>query len=470
MESIYVREIIEATEGQLFTAGLELDIDRFKAKGVSTDSRTILPGEIFIALMGERFDGHKFVAQALKKGASVALVSSEWANRHANEEALPRPLIAVPDTLKALQELAGCYRRKFSVTLIGITGTNGKTTTKDMVAEVLSAGFRTMKTEGNFNNHIGVPLTLFRLSSKDHMAVVEMGMSGPGEIRRSAEIALPQHGLITNIGPAHLQQLKSLEAITKAKFELLEMLPQEGRAFLNADDERLMAQKVIPPSQVVTFGMKQGADYRVTETGVDQELQQHFQVEGLGEFQIPTLGQHNVSNALAAIAVGMELDMPVSSVREALCRFSPSPMRMERIKLGEIIILNDAYNANPASMRAAIQVLVGLKSGGRKIAVLGDMLELGHQAPHAHLELGQFVAASSIDRLIAVGKLAESIAQGALQEGFDSQMIDLCLDAGQAARRLKGILQPGDVVLLKASRAMSLEEILPPLCSPSSKG
>jgi UDP-N-acetylmuramyl pentapeptide synthase len=264
--------------------------------------------------------------------------------------------------------------------------------------------------------------------------------------------------------------LGSLEAITKAKFELLEVLPQEGRAFLNADDERLMAQKVIPPSQVVTFGIKQGADYRATGTRVDQELQQCFQVEGLGEFQIPTLGQHNVTNALAAIAVGRELGLAVPSIREALNSFSPSPMRMERVKFGEVIILNDAYNANPASMRAAIQVLVGLKSGGRKIAVLGDMLELGHQAPQAHLELGQFVAASSIDRLIAVGKLAEGIVQGALQEGFDSRMVDLCLDAGQAARRLKGMFQPGDVVLLKASRAMRLEEILPLISSPSSKG
>lgn len=470
MESIYVREIVEATEGQLFTAGLEIDLDRFRTKGISTDSRTILPGEIFLALLGERFDGHKFVVQAFKKGASAAVVSLEWANRHANRETSPGPLIAVPDPLKALQELAGHYRRKFSVTVIGITGTNGKTTTKDMVAAILSVGFRTMKTEGNFNNHIGVPLTLFRLSSKDQMAVVEMGMSGPGEIRRSAEIALPLHGLITNIGPAHLQQLRSLEAITKAKFELLEMLPQEGRAFLNADDERLMAQKVILRSQVVTFGMGLGADYRATGMSVDQGLQVRFQVDGLGEFQIPTLGQHNVSNALAAIAVGRELGLPVSSIRKALCRFSPSPMRMERIMLGEVIILNDAYNANPASMRAAIQVLIELKSGGQKIAVLGDMLELGHQASQAHLELGQFVATSSIDRLIAVGKLAEGIAQGALQEGFDTRMVDLCLNAGQAARHLKDMLQPGDVVLLKASRAMHLEEILPLLSSPSSKG
>lgn len=466
MESMDVREIIEATGGQIFSAGVKADLNRSRIKGVSIDSRSIIPGEVFFAIRGQRYDGHAFVDQALERGGAAAVVSRDWASR-TSQTKLSAPLIAVSDPIRALQDLAGYYRRKFPVTLIGITGTNGKTTTKDMVAAVLSVSFPTMKTEGNFNNHIGVPLTLFRLSSKDQMAVVEMGMSGPGEIRRSAQISLPRLGLVTNIGPAHLQQLKSLEEITKAKFELLEMLPPEGRVFLNYDDKRLMAQSVIPRSRVVTFGMGEDADYRAIGVRICDGLRTDFQVGGLGEFQINALGRHNVYNALAAIAVGNELGLSVPLIRQALGRFSPSSMRMEKVKIGELVILNDAYNANPASMRAAMEVLAGLEVGVRKIAVLGEMLELGREGPQAHRELGHLVARSGIDRLVTVGKLAEGIAQGALQGSFESRRIIHCADAGQAAKRLKRLLQPGDLVLLKASRAVHLEEILPVL-SPSS--
>jgi UDP-N-acetylmuramoyl-tripeptide--D-alanyl-D-alanine ligase len=470
MESMNAPEILEATGGRVLSTTGRLKLNRLVIEGVSTDSRSISPGEVFFTLSGPRFDGHEFVEQALKKGAATAVVSEEWCQSRTPGKELPTPLIAVPDSLVALQDLAGYYRRKFDLTLIAITGTNGKTTTKDMVAAVLSAHFRTMKTEGNFNNHIGVPLTLFRLSSGDQMAVVEMGMSGPGEIHRSAEISRPQHGLITNIGPAHLQQLKSLEKITKAKFELLEKLPPEGRAFLNADDERLMAQRVIPPSRVVTFGLGEGSDFRAIQVGTPDGVRTDFEVSGLGQFQIPTLGRHNVYNALAAIAVGRLLEISTDLIREALKGFRPSPMRMKRVEIGGMVILNDAYNANPSSMRAALEVLSGLEVGARKIAVLGEMLELGEEGPQFHRELGQFVARSGIHWLVTVGKLAQDIARGALQEGFQAAKIARCVDANGAAERLKDLLQPGDLVLLKGSRGVHLEDILAVLSTWFQKG
>jgi UDP-N-acetylmuramoyl-tripeptide--D-alanyl-D-alanine ligase len=470
MESMSAQEIIHATGAETLSTSAELDLARLKIEGVSTDSRSIANGDIFFALRGERFDGHDFVNHALSKGGVAAVVSREWIREQNQSKRFSAPLLVVADPVRALQDLAGHYRRKFSVTVIGITGTNGKTTTKDMVAAVLSAGFRTMKTEGNFNNHIGVPLTLFELSSGDQMAVVEMGMSGPGEIRRSAKISLPQYGLVTNIGPAHLEQLKSLENITRAKFELLEMLPADGVVFLNADDKRLMAQKVVPPSRVITFGMAPEANYRAIRVGSPNGQRTNFWVDNLGQFQIPTLGRHNVYNALGAIAVGREVGLSVSLIRAALEDFSPSPMRMKRLVIEGVVILNDAYNANPASTRAAIEVLSDLKAEGRKIAVLGDMLELGPQGPRLHRQLGHLVAKSGIDMLVVVGEMAKRIAQGAIQEGFEPQRVVRCADANQAAEYLKNRLQPRDVILLKASRAVSLEEILPLLWSSFQKG
>jgi UDP-N-acetylmuramoyl-tripeptide--D-alanyl-D-alanine ligase len=470
MESMDIREIIAATGGRVFPTTDEPDLDHLRIEGISTDSRCVNRGEAFFALRGERFDGHEFVTQALENKAALAVVSRQWTADLVPGERFPAPLIVVADPLRALQDLAGYYRGKMSVTVIGITGTNGKTTTKDMVAAVLSTEFPTMKTEGNFNNHIGVPLTLFRLSAKDQMAVVEMGMSGPGEIYRSAEISLPLYGLITNIGPAHLQQLSSLPEITKAKFELLEMLLPGGLVFLNADDERLMAQRVIPSSRVVTFGMGEGADYRATVFHLLDGLRTSFQVDGVGEFQIPTWGRHNVYNALAAIAVGLKLGLSVDQIGEALRSFSPGPMRMELVRIGGAVILNDAYNANPASMRAAIEVLAGLETDARKIAVLGDMLELGHQESQAHRELGCWVARSGIERLITVGELAEGIAQGAIQDGYEAGKVIRCADPGQAAECLKKMLKKGDLVLLKASRAVRLEGIIPALSSSLQKG
>lgn len=473
-----LEDIIRVTGGRAPSPETAVELSRAAVTGFSIDSRTLQPGDVFFAIRGERFDGHDFVDQALTQGASAAVVSQRWTRRKQEGGRLKGdrpdsgrsgdqpsewerlPLIVVDDPLMALQEVAAEHRRRLDPVLIGVTGTNGKTTTKDMLAAILSASGPTLKTEGNFNNQIGVPLTLLRLKPEHRLAVVEMGMSGPGEIRRSAAISRPQHGLITNIGPAHLLQMHDLEAIARAKFELLEMLPDDGLAFLNADDERLRSQAIVPHGRTVTFGISPQAGYRATGIRSLGNRGTEFTVPGLGLLHLHTWGQHNVYNALAAIAAGRELGVGADELRAALEGFRPSPMRMERLEIGPITVFNDAYNANPPSMRAALEVLMDAPAAGRRIAVLGDMCELGSEEISAHREIGRMAASLSPDRLITVGRLAAEIRREALAKGYPAGHAEHCADAGQAASTLKEMLADGDVVLLKASRAVHLEEIL----------
>jgi UDP-N-acetylmuramoyl-tripeptide--D-alanyl-D-alanine ligase len=460
-----LQDIIKVTGGRLVVSQQATGLGTRPVHGISIDSRTLGAGDVFFALKGERFDGHDFVSQALSRGAVAAVVSSQWAPKQRRGEGGDGTLIVVTDPLTALQEVAADHRRRSDVVLIGVTGTNGKTTTKDMLAAVLSSRYTTLKTEGNFNNQIGVPLTLLRLRPEHRMAVVEMGMSGAGEIRRSASIGRPRHGLITNIGPAHLLQMHDLEAIAKAKFELLEMLPEDGLAFLNSDDQRLRSQRMIPPDRTVTFGMRSMADYRAEDVHFLDKEGTEFSVPGLGVFHIHTWGRHNIMNALAAIAVGKELGVEEDDIRDALADFSPSPMRMERLEIGSITIFNDAYNANPPSMRVALEVLDGTPAAGRRIAVLGDMRELGQDEIPAHREIGRWMPSLSIEELITVGELAAEMYREALAKGFSPQHARHCATLEEAAEFLKKMLRPGDVVLLKASRAIRLEKILPVLMS-----
>jgi UDP-N-acetylmuramoyl-tripeptide--D-alanyl-D-alanine ligase len=478
-------DILAAAGGRLLVTDEAVRADQIPVRGISIDSRRLQPGDVFFALHGERFDGHDFVPQAVHRGASAAVVSERWVRerregehregerrkgerrkkerREKENESVP--LVVVADPLTALQEVAADHRRRLDLVLIGVTGTNGKTTTKDMLAAILSRRDVTLKTQGNYNNQVGVPLTLLRLRPEHRLAVVEMGMSGPGEIRRSAAISRPQHGLITNVGPAHLLQMHDLEAIARAKFELLEMLPDDGLAFLNADDDRLRAQKIIPAARTVTFGMRPDASYRAADVRFLGKEGTEFTAPGLGIFRIPTWGRHNVFNALAAIAVGRELGLGADDLRAALSAFSPSPMRMERLEIGSITVFNDAYNANPPSMRAALDVLASAPAAGRRIAVLGDMRELGREEIAAHREIGRLVASLSPDELVTVGELAAEIRREALTQGYSSRRSRHCATAGEAASILKEMIHDGDVVLLKASRAVHLEEILPILSS-----
>ena len=418
--------------------------------GVSIDSRTLREGELFVAIRGERFDGHDFLDDAFGRGAVAAVVDSRGG-------ADAGPVIEVEDTMAALQSLAAWYRSRFELPVVAVTGTNGKTTTKDMAAAVLSTGLSTMKTEGNLNNHIGVPLTLLRLSRDHEVAVVEMGMNHPGEITRLAEMARPSIGVITNIAEAHMEGMGSVEAIALAKGELLDALPADGTAVLNADDPRVMSQAGRTKARVVTFGLSGRADTRAVE--VRDGACVSFELEGGQSVELPVPGRHNVMNALAAITVGDALGIDRQSAVEGLSSFVASPMRMSVVTAGGRTVLNDAYNSNPGSLSAALDALVTLAGGRPSVAVLADMLEMGSRAREAHREAGLLAAEKGIDHLLLFGREVEALREGALDGGIPPERVVLFDDKTALVGALRDL--PDDAVLLvKGSRAMRMEEVV----------
>jgi UDP-N-acetylmuramoyl-tripeptide--D-alanyl-D-alanine ligase len=421
--------------------------------GVSTDSRTLREGELFVAIRGERFDGHDFVRDAFGRGAVAALVDTPPAAGTGG-----KPLFAVPNTVAALQRLAAWYRSRFDLPLVAVTGTNGKTTTKDMAASVLSTRLRTMKTEGNLNNHIGVPLTLLRLSSEHQAAVVEMGMNHPGEIERLAGMARPAIGVITNVAEAHMEGMGSLEAIAEAKGELLEALPPEGTAVLNGDDALVMSQAKRTSARVVTFGLSPDVNtraVRISERGCVS-----FELDWGASVELPLPGRHNVMNALAALAVGEVLGIDREAAVEGLSSFEPSPMRMSVVTVGGWTILNDAYNANPGSLGAALESLVALANGRPTVAALGDMLELGSRARDAHREAGLLAAEKEIDHLLLFGKEVAALREGALAGGMQPGRARLFDDKAVLVEALRRLSEKSAVLLVKGSRAMRMEEVV----------
>jgi UDP-N-acetylmuramoyl-tripeptide--D-alanyl-D-alanine ligase len=435
---------------------------RGEIRGVSTDSRTIRRGELFVALRGDRFDGHAYVPTAMEKGAWGAVVehpAPEAPQKQVRERA---NMIVVEDTLGALQELAAIHRRQFTIPVVAVTGTNGKTTTKEMLAAVLDVRGPLLRTEGNLNNHIGVPLTLCRLTMEHTAAVIEMGMSGPGEIALLTRLARPTVGLITNIGPAHLQFLGSTDAVARAKGELLEAMEPGGTAVLNADDRYFAALRQRFPGRTVSFGIGETADVRATEIARRGEATAFRLQFGGGSQQVllPAVGRHNVLNALAAAVAAIVLGMSLADVRTGLEAFRPAGMRSEIRQLKGRTVLADCYNANPASMEAALEALVSLAGGRRTVAVLGDMLELGDGAAEAHRGSGRAAARLGTGIVIAVGELGRFIAEGARQAGMDAARVFEAAGTTQAATLLREHSQPGDVVLVKGSRGMRMETIL----------
>ena len=420
--------------------------------GVSIDSRTLRDGELFVAVRGERFDGHDFVPDAFERGAVAAVVDS----RRAGSPGVGW-LIEVPNTVAALQRLAAWYRSRFGLPVVAVTGTNGKTTTKDMAAAVLSAAFDTMKTEGNLNNHIGVPLTLFGLSRGHEAAVVEMGMNRPGEIGTLAGVAGPTVGVITNVAEAHMEGMGSVEAIARAKGELLEALPPDGTAILNADDARVMSQAGRTSARVVTFGLSVGADVRAT--AVSEEGPVGFDLAGGDRVTLPVPGRHNVMNALAALAVGEVLGVERSACIAGLSSFVPSPMRMCIEDVGRWTVLNDAYNANPGSMGAALETLASLAGGRTMVAALGDMLELGQRTRDAHREAGLLAAEKGVDHLLLFGSEVAALREGALAGGMPPDRARLFEDKAALVEALRQISDE-PVLLVKGSRAMRMEEVV----------
>jgi len=454
MEALTLRQLLDAVNGTLL--GDFQDLDAVVTE-VSTDSRKLEPGCLFIPLEGERFDGHSFINAALEAGAVGCFTARE------RERYLPGKFyIKVRSTQRALWELARYYKKLFPIPFVAITGSVGKTTTKDMTAAVLGAKFHVHKTEGNFNNDIGVPLTLLKLEQSHQVCVVELGMDHAGEIDSLAQLVEPDIALITNIGDAHIENLGSRENIFKAKCEILPHLKGNGLAVLNGDDPLLSTLRGALPQRTVFVGGGEGLDYTARDLSSDGAAHLSCRIKTpRSQFQanIPALGNHMIYPTLMAAAVGEALGMAPDEIVRGIEAFLPTKMRMNIIRCkGDIVILNDAYNANPQSMRAAAAVLGDAAQKRRKVAVVGDMKELGPGSEQFHRAVGGCFAQAGTDRLIAIGDLARFMAEGAKDAGLEQVDYFPSLDAAKNA--LSREVRAGVTILVKASRSMAFEKIV----------
>jgi UDP-N-acetylmuramoyl-tripeptide--D-alanyl-D-alanine ligase len=425
------------------------------AQAYSIDSRTVGPSQLFFAVKGERLDGHDFVEQALEKGAVAAVVRRNQLGRYPKKARL----LAVDDTRVALQTLATAVRKLWGKPLIAVTGSAGKTTTKEAIAHVLSARFRVLKSEGNFNNHFGLPLMLLKLEPEYDVAVIEMGMSHAGEIRALAKIAQPEIGVVTNVAPVHLEFFDSLAGIARAKYELVESLPASGTAVLNADDDYVSQFGRGFKGQVVMYGTRATADVRAEEIQSQGREGVEFDVVvgGVREHaRVPLVGEHNVLNALAAVAVGLERGLKPSEAVTALATLAPADKRGQVLQVGNITVINDCYNSNPKALDAMVDALAAM-AAKRRIVVAGEMLELGPAGEAMHREAGQHIAGRKIDVLLGVRGLAEAMVGAAKQAGIRAEFVPAAEEAGEW---LAHEARDGDVVLLKASRGVKLEKAL----------
>ena len=432
---------------------------RAMAQGYSIDSRTVQPGELFFAVKGERLDGHDFVAQALSRGAIAAVVEKKQLARYSN----PVGLLAVDDTLIALQTLATAVRKMWGKTAIGVTGSMGKTTTKEAMAHLLAIKYRVHRTKGNFNNHFGLPLGLLTLEPKYDVAVVEMGMSHSGEISALARIALPNQAVVTNVAPVHLGSFDSIAGIARAKYELIEALPHGGTAVLNADDEYVCQFGRDFKGKVILFGFKPTADVRAENVEVLGPEGTRFDLvsrEVRQSVHSPLLGKHNVYNVLAAAAVALEHGITPSEIVAALPSLQPADKRGQVVQLGNITVLYDCYNSSPKALMAAVDTLAAMPAR-RRIVVAGEMLELGTTGEQLHRECGRYMAASQagskLDFLLGVRGLAKPMVEAAREAGMKAEFVATPEEAGEWLARET---REGDVVLLKASRGVKLEKAL----------
>ena len=434
-----------------------------KFQGVSINSRTLKPGELFFCIQGDRFDGHEFLNDAVEKKAAGVVISDRTKLKESLVQQVRIFAVAVPDTIHALQELAGYHRDQFSVQVIGVTGTNGKSTTKEMIASVVKMQYPTLKTEGNLNNHIGLPLTLLELKPSHEAAVLEMGMSAAGEIERLAEIAKPKVGVITNISQAHMIQLKTLKDIQAAKGELFQSLSEESTAIVNADDPLVyeLAEKI--RAKIITFGINNPANVRATDIRPSEGFGYDFTLNVLDKavsVHLPFLGRFNIYNALAAAATSHALGISLGLIKTGLDVEHKLSQRGEAFHYGDIEVLNDTYNANPQSMREAMQTLKEYTTDGRKFLVIGDMLELGDSEQSAHQQLGKEAAGHGFDFLITVGELAGLAGNAAVESGMTKDQVR-CFDSHQAAAEfLRTATKPGDCLLFKGSRGSHMETVL----------
>jgi UDP-N-acetylmuramoyl-tripeptide--D-alanyl-D-alanine ligase len=425
------------------------------AEGYSIDSRTVQPGELFFAVKGERLDGHDFVEQALSRGAVAAVVQKDQLARYANTSSL----IAVGDTLVALQTLATAVRKLWGKTAIGVTGSMGKTTTKEAMAHLLAIRYRVHRTKGNFNNHFGLPLGLLTLEPEYDLAVVEMGMSHAGEIAALARIAQPNQAVVTNVAPVHLESFDSIAGIARAKYELIEALPSGGTAVLNADDEYVCQFGRDFKGKVVMFGLKRTADVRAENVEILGPEGTRFDLvsrEIRQPVQSPLLGKHNVYNVLAAAAIAFEHGITPSEIAAALPFLQPADKRGQVVQLGNITVLYDCYNSSPKALMAAVETLAAMPAR-RRIVVAGEMLELGASGEQLHRECGRYIARHKPDVLLGVRGLAKPMVDAAREAGMKAEFIATPEEAGEW---LAQETRDGDVVLLKASRGVKLEKAL----------
>lgn len=426
--------------------GTPVDSDAL-ISGWSTDTRTIAPGDLFFALRGPNYDGNAFVADALSKGAVAAIASVQ-------QDGL---VLVVPDTLKALQRIAAWARHEWGGEVVGVTGSAGKTTTKDIIAAMLSVAMPVGKSIGNLNNHVGVPLSLLRLPRDARVAVIELAMNHASEIRDLSAIARPEIGVVTNVGQAHIEAFDSIQGVAAAKRELIEALPPDGTAVLNADDPLVARFRDVHPGRTVTFGLGDGADVRARDVELTEQGLR-FQVDGVA-FASPLIGRHNLLNLLAGIAVAGVFGIPPRQLTEVVKQFTTGAMRGERFFHDGILILNDCYNSNPDAARAMIDVLRDTPAK-RRIAVLGEMLELGRWAGSLHREVGRYVASSGIDVLVGIRGEACHLVDAAKEAGQAVDAAFFFSDAAQAGDQLRKIAQPGDVILFKGSRGTHVERAL----------
>lgn len=456
MEKLSINEVLVAVDGELLCGSAEVLVD-----SVSTNSKEIRNGALFVPIKGENFDGHAFIWEAFAAGAVATLISE------CEVDCMPEGCdknkihIKVKDTKVALQQLATYYRQKFDIPVIGITGSVGKTLTKEMIASVLAARFNVHKTNGNLNGQIGLPLTMFGLKRSHEVAVVEMGISEFNEMETLLAIAKPTCAVITNIGVTHIENLHTKENIFNEKLKIAGRLEKKGCLFVNGDDEILHNVPKIGYFRVVTFGLKNNCDFtarNITFEGGKTSFEAVHN-EKRQRFEISTIGEHNVYNALVAIAIGHFMGMSSDEIQSGLLQFKNLNMRQNVYNLQDIILIDDSYNANPDSMKSALAVLAQVGQSKRKIAVLADMLELGNMARDLHFEVGYFAASVDIDVLITVGTLAKFIAEAATNSAQKAIATYSFLSKEDAFACLKGLIQPGDCILVKGSRGMHMEEI-----------
>jgi UDP-N-acetylmuramoyl-tripeptide--D-alanyl-D-alanine ligase len=450
-------EILKATGGSPLQGGAE-----WSCHGISTDTRTLRTGNFFIALPGKNFDGHDCLAAAAEKGAAGLLIRMDRRGiLGAGTKGLP--VIGVPDTLHALGDLAGAWRRRFSLPVVAITGSSGKTTTKEMLTAIASRTMKVIATEGNLNNLIGLPQTLLNIGEAHELAIVEMGTNSPGEIARLAAIAQPDIGLITNIGPAHLEGLGSIEAVREEKGALFNLMNGRGVAVINRDDDAVGVLARRWRGNRFTFGLKSEADVtaRRVERAGPEGVRFSLVIGGIGTpVRLAVPGEHHILDALAASAAAWMLGIDRETIAAGLAAFRPVPGRMEIRRLGNgAFLILDAYNANPASMREGLKTLRDLRGKDRATVILGDMLELGAKAGELHGEVGELLSETGIDRVFLKGAYSRSTAEGAIKKGLPGEAIVFFDHPDEVIALLRSYLKEGDWILIKGSRMMKLETV-----------